>query len=798
MALIKVTVSLLVAAVLTSTWARSTGHRGDARIEENAEQRDNRIELFPNDNKSHEIHESSYSDEEKSYEEALMKKYAKTEAEKFLRKSARIGGKRRRSLHDNEDKAGVPFSSRRLEKMLEKALLKIITGDLNTSDMILLKSLNYSLEEVLSIRERELNKQAHFPLSMDNDLREEQSLTDAPRSNQIENDGEKISKKKVKTTTAMASSSLSEKTTSNGDFDFDAYNRQAIYDYENAANKMSSRASDVDETEPSVDYENRSNENVEISNGDDVVHTNFDRAMEPHVIFKIRYDDSDIDSSSNERAKLLSRERIHRILPKSYRDNGPNNQELHNETAKSIPSTNEFSTSSDLNTTPSNADKKTFQASIDDVLSSLAVTHRLNNFITPFDDLDTAKSPMKPMRPEGRPITMGYNNNLSTARASGSSTSQPETLREKNGTTHETMNNHTSDNWRRKSIYEGLEWVEDDVYRVIPEAMDSLNYYDASANEMENDTTENSRINGTRSLEIERRNDDVENNANDTIDYQNENPQEDIQAQTESDFSTVRNSLNLNLSAYQQLALAHHRDQSQKAIEDIKLKVLAMTGRFNLTSNGNQVQRERLTMFPPICQLPRNTDAEAWSDPFSMNMNFQLNLTSSDHVVAAKVRIYVLPQINMTTSTSGSDEDDAEEKKIRISIYFYTKSLKKHRSKKRLIDSVVIALSSQGSHWALDVRQALRFWRQNLRNTHNLNNNHGLVIQVEDQDGKALRPSQYIHQDSCHTSELDEDEKAYQRVPALFFQACSRYVRVVNGDPVTYVNCSKSSRKGRH
>lgn len=67
-----------------------------------------------------------------------------------------------------------------------------------------------------------------------------------------------------------------------------------------------------------------------------------------------------------------------------------------------------------------------------------------------------------------------------------------------------------------------------------------------------------------------------------------------------------------------------------------------------------------------------------------MNMHFQLNLTSSDHVVAAKLRIYKLPQNNLTTlstiNINGTFEDDEEEeKKIRISIFFYTKSLKKHR-----------------------------------------------------------------------------------------------------------------------
>lgn len=84
-------------------------------------------------------------------------------------------------------------------------------------------------------------------------------------------------------------------------------------------------------------------------------------------------------------------------------------------------------------------------------------------------------------------------------------------------------------------------------------------------------------------------------------------------------------------------------------------------------------------------QTPRNTDQEAWADPFSMNMHFQLNLTSGEHVVAAKLRIYKLPQ-NLTSSlpsTSGSsvvdEQEEEDEKKIRISVYYYTKTLRKHR-----------------------------------------------------------------------------------------------------------------------
>nr|KAF7438311.1 hypothetical protein H0235_000702 [Vespula pensylvanica] len=234
--------------------------------------------------------------------------------------------------------------------------------------------------------------------------------------------------------------------------------------------------------------------------------------------------------------------------------------------------------------------------------------------------------------------------------------------------------------------------------------------------------------------------------------------------------------------------------QGQKAIEDIKSRVLALTGRFNLSSNANKVQRERLTMFSPTCQTPRNTDQEAWADPFSMNMHFQLNLTSGEHVVAAKLRIYKLPQENLTSSissTSGGsvvdEQEEEDEKKIRISVYYYTKTLRKHRAKKRLMDSLVTPLTNEGTHLALDVRQGLRFWRLTPRNPHGNGSNHGLVIQVEDQDGRPLKPALYIQEPSC--SNGDDDQKAYHHLPALFVRACTRYVRVVNGETVTYVNC---------
>ena len=87
-------------------------------------------------------------------------------------------------------------------------------------------------------------------------------------------------------------------------------------------------------------------------------------------------------------------------------------------------------------------------------------------------------------------------------------------------------------------------------------------------------------------------------------------------------------------------------------------------------------------------------------------------------------------------------------------------------AKKRLMDSVVVPLTAQGSHLALDVRQGLRFWKPNSHHGHS-NANHGLVVQVEDQDGRPLKPHLYVQQPNCgHSadSKSQTDEKACECV----------------------------------
>lgn len=89
------------------------------------------------------------------------------------------------------------------------------------------------------------------------------------------------------------------------------------------------------------------------------------------------------------------------------------------------------------------------------------------------------------------------------------------------------------------------------------------------------------------------------------------------------------------------------------------------------------------------------------------------------------------------------------------------------------MDSIVTPLTAHGSHLALDVRQGLRVWRPNTAQHGSGGGgggggggNHGLVVQVEDQDGRPLKPALYIQEPSCQQAPMadEQDQKACECV----------------------------------
>lgn len=430
----------------------------------------------------------------------------------------------------------VPFSERRLEKMLEKAILKIITGDLSTGDMLLLKSLNYSLEEVLAIRERELSKKK------DEELRKKKESVKSWAKVLYEGDGERKGKNnnwsKKSTDRSVSKNPDSESNKGNRedkrnrhvdrspsykDFDFEAYNRQAILDYENLPSNVEFQQS---WSEPAaVDYEEvtKPSKEEDIANN---LHRDFDRVMEPHVVFKIRYDDSEFDSSSDETNKNRSRKH-------------------HDSSTTRHASLKNAGNSFHVSTPPSMSSSTT--------VATLPLVYQLSSINVRSNYLN--------------------NENYSTATAASSTSSSSTTTTESTTVPDEISNvdknetnidarivnstdkvsvlkNEKKTNENKKiNEYEGLEWVEDDVYRVLPEFVDSLSFENTEENETSDyeDSSHDSRLNWN-----------TEENENSTLGYLNDTP-DSVKLFVSNNNISAGNLPLANLSSYLQVAIAHRR-----------------------------------------------------------------------------------------------------------------------------------------------------------------------------------------------------------------------------------------------
>lgn len=151
---------------------------------------------------------------------------------------------------------------------------------------------------------------------------------------------------------------------------------------------------------------------------------------------------------------------------------------------------------------------------------------------------------------------------------------------------------------------------------------------------------------------------------------------------------------------------------------------------------------EKIRSYYPSCELPKNTDQDMWKDEDTMNLYFNVEQPDSNsNVATATLRLYRVPVGNVTSTSSDSCENytGSEEQLMRISIYWYTKSLKRQRVKRRLSDSKVIA---QSAKWVeLSVLPATTAWMNG--------KNLGLAILVEDQEGAVLKADKYFKGASC-------------------------------------------------
>ncbi|XP_073979666.1 uncharacterized protein isoform X2 [Rhodnius prolixus] len=172
--------------------------------------------------------------------------------------------------------------------------------------------------------------------------------------------------------------------------------------------------------------------------------------------------------------------------------------------------------------------------------------------------------------------------------------------------------------------------------------------------------------------------------------------------------------------------------------------------------------------FYPSCELPRNTDEEAWQRSQAMNLYFDLPFAPNTkggpiiQIHSATLKLFKLSQGNTTIQITEdcSHQSDCEmengrkqyihypangdsvlDKQIRVSVYWYTRSLKKHRIKKKLLDSQMMA--EYGEAWTeFNVKSAINAWRDSGRN-------FGLTVEVEDEDRVLMNALKYFEQMNC-------------------------------------------------
>ncbi|XP_063924043.1 uncharacterized protein LOC135138108 isoform X1 [Zophobas morio] len=234
-----------------------------------------------------------------------------------------------------------------------------------------------------------------------------------------------------------------------------------------------------------------------------------------------------------------------------------------------------------------------------------------------------------------------------------------------------------------------------------------------------------------------------------------------------SRFLSVNFSAPTNMTDYFRATRDRHRevDLDVRArdnwVQALKENILLHIGRSNMTTsiNENNPNAMNLTMIPqlfnstllddgisekirsyyPSCDAPSNMDQDTWKNDNVMNLYFNNFHRSADEkgmsIATATLRLYRVPSENTTKVTGGKTPDcdssstSEEDKLLRVSIYWYSRSIRKKKVRRRLSDSKVI---QENAKWVeLSVKPATRDWSNG--------SNLSLAILVEDQDGNVLK-----------------------------------------------------------
>ncbi|ETN62955.1 hypothetical protein AND_005341 [Anopheles darlingi] len=153
--------------------------------------------------------------------------------------------------------------------------------------------------------------------------------------------------------------------------------------------------------------------------------------------------------------------------------------------------------------------------------------------------------------------------------------------------------------------------------------------------------------------------------------------------------------------------------------------------------------------FSAVCELPKNTNMSQWNEDNTWNLYFRLAPNKQySSVNSAILRLY-MNGINSTATRNQRGESDncknPAEQMIRITAsVYYRKNRKDNPSperKKRICSSITITQSYRG--WiSMDTLLAVKLWDKP-------NRNFGIAIDVEDQEDRPLKASDFFQPPDC-------------------------------------------------
>ncbi|XP_065559750.1 uncharacterized protein LOC136026875 isoform X2 [Artemia franciscana] len=246
----------------------------------------------------------------------------------------------------------------------------------------------------------------------------------------------------------------------------------------------------------------------------------------------------------------------------------------------------------------------------------------------------------------------------------------------------------------------------------------------------------------------------------------------------------------------------------QSRLDDIKNQMMGVFGpnRTIPVFNFSQLKWEmnvpqkaqKMIQILPSCLSPRNADETMWSLPIFFNVFFDLQnlsniLSNPGEILNAKLVLHKDPELQ-TDATHDFDMDSYETgQRIKVSLYAYSRPLKKSRSRKKLVSSRWFYPNEQ-IELIFDITKVTRQWMWGSTRT----TNHGLFLEAVNEDGQTTmvsslfpRPcghpsAKQTHNVSLNITVQDNSEKARESA-GNFHLPLLQLSEKLNNDPLANV-----------